>query len=154
MDKTNMNDQPMQELTEGKVFAYVESEDYKGLAEAINAALAAERERHERMIQEMVEQVRVSTDALQRELAAEREKREQVEQELEQSHNAHDACVELLEEREKELAAQPQRSEFVEGTKCPRCKGTGIVGVANQEGAASSDTPDERWQRFCSGADK
>ncbi len=31
------------EWTEGKVFAYFESEDFKGLAKAINAALVAER---------------------------------------------------------------------------------------------------------------
>ena len=32
-----------QEWTEGRVFAYFESEDFKGLAQDINAALAAER---------------------------------------------------------------------------------------------------------------
>jgi hypothetical protein len=37
------------EWTVGRVFSYVESEDFKGLAEAINAALAAERENGTRL---------------------------------------------------------------------------------------------------------
>ncbi len=42
-----MSDQPKPtgEWTEGMVFAYWESEDWQGLADAHNAALAAEREK-------------------------------------------------------------------------------------------------------------
>jgi hypothetical protein len=39
------NEQATAEWTEGRVFAYFESEDFKGLADAINAALAAAYEK-------------------------------------------------------------------------------------------------------------
>jgi len=45
------------EWTEGRVFAYFESEDFKGLANAINAALAAEREKRKVLIPHYEQQV-------------------------------------------------------------------------------------------------
>ncbi len=44
---------PTGEWTEGKVFAYFESEDFAGLAKAINAALAAEREKVKSVAKEL-----------------------------------------------------------------------------------------------------
>jgi hypothetical protein len=73
--KSNDMNEPSesQEWTEGKVFAYVESEDYKGLADAINAALAAEREKSATRLS-LADDRKEQIIELRQELTAEREK--------------------------------------------------------------------------------
>ncbi len=72
-----------QEWTEGRVFAYFETEDFKGLAGAINTALAAEekafRENVEHAIALIGDRHAAEIHKLSNQLAAEREERKIIE---------------------------------------------------------------------------
>ena len=93
-----------QEWTEGKVFAYFEREDFKGLAEAINAALAAEH-REFTELEELYREVcqdyysaKIETEKVQTQLDAERKKVNNCE-----VVHRHRETIELLKDREKLL---------------------------------------------------
>src|SRR4030095_10240654 len=90
------------EWTEGKVFAYVESEDYQGLADAINAALDAEREK----VKHLQEGRRVDfenysyytkrAEKAEKELAAERERRIEAERDRDEFSRGCDRLADKL----------------------------------------------------------
>jgi hypothetical protein len=120
-----------QEWTEGKVFAYFESEDFKGLARDINAALAAEK-RITFAAQQAALKEGIRSGEFERELAAERERYKMA---LSDSQRRGEQLDELTKQLAVEQEKLSVREEWLEQLR-------GYLKTAEQQLAAKDESLD------------